>query len=76
MKGFLAGGAMVAIALISLRIGTVGAQEDAAKPEFYTAKVRPILDANCARCHGGINHRGGVNWIRGRGCSKGGTMGP
>jgi cytochrome c len=61
MRGFVAGCGMVAIALISLQIGTVGAQEDAAKPEYFTTKVKPILDANCARCHGGLNHRGGLN---------------
>jgi hypothetical protein len=35
------------------------AQDEASKPEFYTAKVQPILRDNCYRCHGGFNHRGG-----------------
>ena len=61
MRGILAGCGIVAIGLISLHIGQVGAQEDASRPEFYTTRVKPIFDENCARCHGGVNHRGGLN---------------
>ena len=61
MRGILAGCGIVAIGLISLQIGQVGAQEDAAKPEYYTTKVQPILAANCASCHLGANHRGGLS---------------
>jgi mono/diheme cytochrome c family protein len=31
-----------------------------AMPEFYTGQVRPVLQANCYRCHSGFNHRGGL----------------
>jgi mono/diheme cytochrome c family protein len=27
---------------------------------YYTDKVQPILKENCYRCHGGENHRGGL----------------
>ena len=33
----------------------------AASPEFYTTRVQPILQANCYRCHAGLNHRGGLS---------------
>ena len=32
----------------------------AATPAFYQARVEPILQANCYRCHAGLNHRGGL----------------
>lgn len=63
------------MALISLKLGVVGAQEDASKPEYFTAKVKPVLDANCARCHGGLNHRGGLNLDTRAGMLKGGHDG-
>ena len=31
-----------------------------ASPAFYTEHVQPILQANCYRCHAGMNHRGGL----------------
>ena len=54
---------------------SVRAQDDAAKPEFYATQVKPILDANCARCHGGMNHRGGLIETRAA-MLKGGHDGP
>jgi len=35
--------------------------EEAGKPQFYTQKVQPIFASNCYRCHGGMNHRGGLS---------------
>jgi len=64
-----------AIALISVGLASVNAQDDAAKPEFYTTKVKPIFDANCARCHSGLNHRGGLNIDTRAGLLKGGHDG-
>ena len=29
-------------------------------PQFYTEHVQPIFQANCYRCHAGLNHRGGL----------------
>ena len=51
------------------------ARDDAAKPEYYTTKVKPIFDANCARCHGGENHRGGLNMDTRESLLKGGHDG-
>jgi cytochrome c len=31
-----------------------------ASPQYYTEHVQPILQANCYRCHAGLNHRGGL----------------
>jgi mono/diheme cytochrome c family protein len=39
----------------------VSAQAQPNTAEFYTHNVRPIFDANCMRCHGGMNHRGGLS---------------
>ena len=27
---------------------------------FYNLRVQPVFQANCFRCHGGFNHRGGL----------------
>ena len=53
-----------------------GGGGEAAKPAYYTAQVKPILDANCARCHGGENHRGGLNMDTREALLKGGHHGP
>jgi cytochrome c len=60
-----------------LATGTVQAagQDDAATPEFYTSRVQPIFKANCYRCHGGMNHRGGLNIQTHAGMMKGGHDG-
>ena len=55
--------------------GVRAAEDDAAKPEFYTARVKPIFEANCARCHGGMNHRGGFNMETRAALLKGGHDG-
>ena len=55
----LGAAALVSFALMNAT--TVAAHENASKPAFYITKVKPIFDDNCARCHGGINHRGGLN---------------
>jgi cytochrome c len=75
MRGFVAGFGIVAIGLIALQLGQVGAQEDASKPEYYTTKVKPIFDANCARCHMGENHRGGLSLDTRESMLKGGHDG-
>ncbi len=59
-----------------LQAGTMqGQQVDAARPEFYTTRVQPILKANCYRCHGGMNHRGGLSLVTRAGMLKGGHDG-
>lgn len=54
---------------------TVAAQDDAAKPAYFTEKVKPILEANCFRCHAGANHRGGFNMNTRETLLKGGHRG-
>lgn len=76
MRGFFAGFGVAAICLISMQLGTVGAREDASKPEFYATKVKPILDTNCGRCHEGTNHRGGLNMDTRAAMLAGGHHGP
>jgi cytochrome c len=44
-------------------------------PEFYTQRVQPILQANCYRCHGGLNHRGGLSLATKAGMLRGGHDG-
>jgi len=69
------------VAAVVLLAGAVGAtavraaDDEAAKPEFYTQKVRPIFEANCYRCHGGMNHRGGLSLATREGILKGGKDG-
>jgi cytochrome c len=48
---------------------------DPASIEFYTMSVQPILQANCYRCHGGINHRGGLTLDTPAGILRGGKEG-
>jgi cytochrome c len=71
------GVAIIALAGLGLRVETVQAagQDEASKPEFYTTKVQPIFQANCYRCHGGLNHRGGLNIQTRAGMLKGGHEG-
>jgi cytochrome c len=75
MKGMVAGVAVAAIALMGWGLRPVAAQDDAARPEFYSTKVEPIFQANCYRCHGGMNHRGGLNIATKAGMLRGGHDG-
>ena len=65
----------LSLAFLALPFAPVQAAEDASKPEFYTSRVKPIFDANCARCHGGANHRGGLNMDTREALLKGGHDG-
>ena len=51
------------------------AAQDAASLKFYSEKVVPIFQANCYRCHGGMNHRGGLHLDSRDGMLKGGHDG-
>jgi cytochrome c len=59
MRRFCMALGLIGISLISMNLAV--AAQDASKPEFFTTRVKPILDANCARCHEGLNHRGGLS---------------
>jgi mono/diheme cytochrome c family protein len=52
-----------------------GGAPDDAQLKFYTEKVVPIFQANCYRCHGGMNHRGGFTMDTRAGMAKGGHDG-
>ena len=49
--------------------------QEEARPEFYVQHVRPIFQDQCFRCHGGMNHRGGLNMSTRAGMYKGGKDG-
>ncbi len=53
----------------------VRAEEDASKPEYLTTRARLVFEANCYRCHGGMNHRGGLSMQTRAGLLKGGHEG-
>ncbi len=76
MRTLAAAFTVAAIAMSSISLARVCADEDPSKPEYYTTRVKPIFDANCARCHGGENHRGGLNIDTRAGMLKGGHDGP
>lgn len=76
MLRFISALGVACIALTSYGLGHVAQQPEAAKPEYFTAHVKPIFDANCARCHGGMNHRGGLNMQTRELMLKGGHHGP
>lgn len=46
-----------------------------ASPQYYTEQVQPILQANCYRCHAGLNHRGGLQLDTRAGMMRGGKDG-
>ena len=48
----------------------------AGSPAFYTARVQPILQGNCYRCHAGLNHRGGLRMDTPVALLRGGKDGP
>ncbi len=54
----------------------VEAATDPAQPAFYTESVQPIFQANCFRCHGSLNHRGGFNMNSRAALLQGGHHGP
>lgn len=53
----------------------VHAAADPSQPAFYTENVQPIFQANCYRCHAGLNHRGGLNMDTRESLLKGGHHG-
>lgn len=70
-----AGGMLMLVLGLWLPKVAAAGQDEAAKPEFYTTKVVPIFQANCYRCHGGMNHRGGLGMETKAGILKGGKDG-
>ena len=62
-------GALLALSGCSAAVQAAGAgqtagsadPQQAARLHQYQAEVLPTLQANCLRCHGGMNRRGGLN---------------
>ena len=79
MKGITVGLVVASFGLMGWGLATATVQaagpDEAATPEFYTSRVQPIFQANCYRCHGGMNHRGGLNIQTHAGMMKGGHDG-
>jgi cytochrome c len=79
MNVMLRGSIVAVIVLIAGGLGSsvvrAAGDDEAAKPEFFTQKVQPILETNCYRCHGGMNHRGGLSLATRDGMLKGGHDG-
>ncbi|SFS11143.1 Planctomycete cytochrome C [Granulicella pectinivorans] len=76
MRSLFVGLTVAALLTLALKPMThVEAGEDKAREEFYTKRVKPIFDATCARCHGGVNHRGGLNMDTRESLLKGGRDG-
>lgn len=65
--------ALGAVTRVTMR---VHAATDPGQPAYYTESVLPIFQANCARCHAGLNHRGGLNIATRDSLLKGGHHGP
>jgi cytochrome c len=73
-----AGLASCAAGLLTLGIAWRSPAQAAPGPDtvaYYQTKVVPIFQANCYRCHGGLNHRGGLQIDRREGMMKGGKDG-
>ncbi len=64
------------IALLGLGCQSGPVRHEAPKTDFYSVKVQPIFRAHCYRCHGGMNHRGGLSLATRAGMLKGGKHGP
>lgn len=56
-------------------VGVQAAAQDAGSPQFYNSNVVPVLRTNCARCHSGLNHRGGFSIDSRESLLKGGNSG-
>jgi cytochrome c len=64
------------MAVVRIPPASASSGQSSSSPEFYTTQVAPILQTNCARCHGGINHRGGFSIDTKESLLKGGKSGP
>lgn len=76
LRRFIVGLGAAILLLPAWSLRSVAADEDASKPEFFSTRVQPVFQANCYRCHGGMNHRGGLSMATRAGMLKGGHDGP
>jgi cytochrome c len=75
MKQVFGLGLAVAMLMIPWSLQSVKAADNPGTAEFYMTRVQPVLQANCYRCHGGMNRRGGLNIQTREGMLKGGRDG-
>src|SRR5262245_37558334 len=65
------------MALLSIGPVTPAQDKSGENAAFYDAQIKPILQANCFRCHGGeAKVKGGLNLTARAGLLKGGSSGP
>ena len=81
LLGFTSIGAAFTLLLVANtgKTPVLAAPQAAPAPDtaaFYTARVQPIFQANCNRCHAGLNHRGGLQMDTQAGLLRGGHHGP
>lgn len=76
MRRLAVGLGVVGIALLAWGCQSGTVQQTEGKHDFYSAQVQPIFRANCYRCHGWMNHRGGLSLSTPAGIRKGGDHGP
>jgi len=76
LRRFIVGLGAAILLLPAWSLRSVAADEDASKPEFFATRVQPVFQASCYRCHGGMNHRGGLSMATRAGMLKGGHDGP
>src|SRR5437764_10371688 len=68
--------AVVAVTVAAVPTGAFAAPSDAEKAKFFADHVKPLLDANCIKCHGGEKTKGGLKLTSRQSILKGGDTGP
>ena len=58
-----------------VQAGQTPAAQESERAEAFVSKVKPVLDANCGRCHEGLNRRGGLSMETRESLLKGGHHG-
>jgi mono/diheme cytochrome c family protein len=66
---------VIAAAIPAGRVAAQSAPPAPNTPAYYTQVVQPILQSNCYRCHGGMNHRGAFKMDTREGMYRGGKDG-
>ena len=65
-----------ALSIAFLLCGCQQEPEGPPRHDYYSVNVQPIFRKYCFRCHGGMNHRGGLSMATRAGMMKGGDKGP
>ena len=80
LRGLAFGTALTLLTLSSLLGRSLsaiapGPQAGPSSMDLYNTRVQPIFQANCYRCHAGLNHRGGLQMDTQAALMKGGHDG-